>query len=69
MNWDAENPCALLDAINELVNMYREYQEHQIQLHERLHREYSTLVQEAELPQKDIEVYVHKKEVCSRKSL
>ncbi|XP_033735949.1 BRISC and BRCA1-A complex member 2-like [Pecten maximus] len=62
VNWDSNDPNSLLNVLNELLTLYREHQQHQIEAHSRLQFEYSSLIDQANLAPEDIEIFVHKSE-------
>lgn len=57
LEWDHRNPRALLLVIEELLQLYRQYQERLIEVSSRLQFEYSSLLDQTELKPDDIEIY------------
>ncbi|KAL5008989.1 hypothetical protein ScPMuIL_014570 [Solemya velum] len=60
--WDANDPRALLLAVEQLVSQYGHYQQQLVENNDRLRFEYSSLIDQTELTPEDIEVLIHRSE-------
>ena len=63
VDWDYQNPYALLQVVEELLQLYKAHQEHIIEGYHRLQFEYSSLIDQSNLESKDIETHTLRCEV------
>ncbi|KAG8231629.1 hypothetical protein J437_LFUL011470 [Ladona fulva] len=62
LNWNSENPKALLMVVEELLDLYRKHQINQLKNYSRLQFEYTSILCQPGLSEDDIEVLVQSRE-------
>lgn len=62
LNWNHENPKALLQVIEELLNLYKKHQVSQLKNYSRLQFEYTSIISQPGVSEDDVEVLVQCRE-------